>query len=101
MGTRGVFGFISGNSRVASYNHGDSYPSGLGVDVAKFVVDHVVKDPTRWAQACRNVVEVDQTEVPNVQAVPEDLRPRISKVSSNFGSGKPDWYWLLRERAPP
>lgn len=39
MGTRGLLGHIirSKNIRKASYNHFDSYPSGLGRQVAKFV----------------------------------------------------------------
>lgn len=39
MGTRGLLGHIirSKNIRKASYNHFDSYPSGLGAQLAKFI----------------------------------------------------------------
>lgn len=39
MGTRGVLGHIirSKNIRKATYNHFDSYPSGMGVQLAKFI----------------------------------------------------------------
>lgn len=38
MGTRGLLGFIISGRRHASYNHFDSYPSGLGAQVAKFIL---------------------------------------------------------------
>lgn len=37
MGTRGIVGLIIDTQIKASYNHFDSYPSGLGLDVVKFV----------------------------------------------------------------
>lgn len=39
MGTRGLLGHIvrSKNIRKGTYNHFDSYPAGLGVDIAKFI----------------------------------------------------------------
>lgn len=38
MGTRGLLGFIIAGRRRASYNQFDSYPSGLGAQVAKFIL---------------------------------------------------------------
>lgn len=40
MGTRGLVGHIvrSKNLRKGSYNHFDSYPSGLGRDIALFIL---------------------------------------------------------------
>jgi len=38
MGTRGLLGFIISGRRRASYNQFDSYPSGLGAQVAKFIL---------------------------------------------------------------
>lgn len=38
MGTRGLLGFIINGVRRGSYNHWDSYPSGLGLDVVRFIL---------------------------------------------------------------
>ena len=38
MGTRGLVGFISKGVRKGTYNHFDSYPSGLGDDIIKFIL---------------------------------------------------------------
>lgn len=37
MGTRGVFGFRLSGKEYVVYNHYDSYPDGLGVEVIKFI----------------------------------------------------------------
>ena len=33
MGTRGLLGFIIKGKKKGSYNHWDSYPSGLGMEI--------------------------------------------------------------------
>lgn len=33
MGTRGTWGFVADGDEKLTYNHFDSYPDGLGVDV--------------------------------------------------------------------
>jgi len=40
MGTRGAYGFHKGGRDKITYNHFDSYPTGLGADVAAFVCQH-------------------------------------------------------------
>lgn len=37
MGTRGLLGHIIRGKKKATYNHFDSYPSGLGMDIVGFV----------------------------------------------------------------
>lgn len=37
MGTRGLIGFIIKGVRKAAYNNNDSYPSGLGNDIVRFI----------------------------------------------------------------
>lgn len=36
MSTRGIMGFVADGRTVLTYNHCDSYPEGLGVDLAKW-----------------------------------------------------------------
>ena len=38
MGTRGLLGLIVEGKRHAAYNHWDSYPSGLGAKIVKFIL---------------------------------------------------------------
>lgn len=40
MGTRGKIGFVQKGVRKGVYNHFDSYPSGLGDDIIKFILNH-------------------------------------------------------------
>jgi hypothetical protein len=40
MGTRGILGFITKGVRKGTYNHFDSYPSGLGDAIIKFILAH-------------------------------------------------------------
>lgn len=90
MGTRGIVGLIIDTQIKASYNHFDSYPSGLGLDVVKFVkgiddLDAVI------AQARALVV------------VPEDGEPTPEQVQRMTGQETPDtavggeWYTWLRD----
>jgi hypothetical protein len=40
MGTRGILGFITKGVRKGTFNHFDSYPSGLGDAIIKFILAH-------------------------------------------------------------
>jgi hypothetical protein len=40
MGTRGIIGFIQKVVYRGAYNHFDSYPSGLGDAIIKFILAH-------------------------------------------------------------
>jgi hypothetical protein len=40
MGTRGILGFITKGVRKGTYNHFDSYPSGLGDAIIRFILAH-------------------------------------------------------------
>jgi len=55
MGTRGLLGFIIAGRRRASYNHFDSYPSGLGAQVAKFILGLKEGEKRAMLEHVRNV----------------------------------------------
>lgn len=94
MGTRGFIGFVVDGTEKIVYNHFDSYPSGLGVEVLSWLRDEVVEvnEVRELASALRVVTDND---IPS----PEDI-DRL-KAYYNPGVGRPaespTWYQLLRE----
>ena len=95
MGTRGALGFrIDGKDKIA-YNHFDSYPSGLGAAVAKFLVK---------AASTRAGLARLQAKARLLQAIPKDSKPtpedikRCAKYTDLGVSNQStdDWYCLLR-----
>ncbi len=92
MGTRGFLGVYVDGQTKGSYNHFDSYPSGLGVDV---VTELLNRDPSvDYRQLARDLVSID-SEVPPTQAQKDLLLPytdlNVSKKSDD------DWYCLTRD----
>lgn len=91
MGTRGAVGFrIDGTDKV-TYNHFDSYPSGLGEVVVAF---------------CKRTKDIDLAPfVRGIRLVDEGTPPSEAEIKKyrqwydgSVGSGSPqDWYCLLRE----
>jgi len=55
MGTRGLVGLIIAGKRHAIYNHYDSYPSGLGNDIIKFILSLT---PEQWDEMTKILQEV-------------------------------------------
>lgn len=90
MGTRGAYGFrLNGEDKV-TYNHFDSYPSGLGCEIVEFI---------RHTRAI-NLVPF----VKDIRLVSENTPPtkdEIVKYAQFFNSGvstgaATEWYCLLR-----
>jgi len=95
MSTRGVWGFfVDGQSKLA-YNHSDSYPSGLGVDL--------VEDMQNFAKSvglvelpplARKLRLVKETDKPTAA----DIKKLRHFADTSVGAGKvEDWYCLLRQ----
>jgi len=55
MGTRGILGFISKGVRGGTYNHSDSYPSGLGDAILKFILAHTDKELEQMVEKVEQV----------------------------------------------
>ncbi|MFW6281217.1 MAG: hypothetical protein ACOC1O_00255 [bacterium] len=90
MGTRGVWGFYKNGKTYATYNHYDSYPTGLGETIKNFVL--------------RNPKEKIENLVNELYLVEEDGVPSTKEVellqkynNENVNEGKLQWYNLLRE----
>jgi hypothetical protein len=55
MGTRGLLGLIIQGQRHGAYNHSDSYPSGLGLEIVKFLLS---LRPSEYAVMAARVQEI-------------------------------------------
>lgn len=91
MGTRGFLGFVVDGTEKITYNHFDSYPEGLGLDVLSWLRGQNVHELRRDAVALR-VVDGD---VPPTDKDIENLRPWTNLGVSEQNTS--DWYCLLRE----
>ena len=94
MSTRGVCGFHVNGQDYLAYNHSDSYPSYLGVQIAQ-QAKQLLKRPLPELKAAvaslRRVTEADQ---PNAADIAHCARYINLNVS---GQSEQDWYCLLRE----
>ncbi len=93
MGTRGALGFIKDGKHKVTYNHFDSYPSGLGNDILEFIKDNSLNT---LKQLCDNITLVKE------DSTPTDLQIQHCKncgtVDLHVGEqSETDWYCLLRE----
>jgi hypothetical protein len=95
MGTRGALGFYKDGKTKVTYNHWDSYLSGLGNDVLNFIhsylSEHTIDELKTQADAIEMVNESDSPT--------DEQKQRCKKyVDLNVGSQSEDeWYCLLRE----
>jgi hypothetical protein len=90
MGTRGFVGFVVDGTEKITYNHFDSYPEGLGVDVLAFLTANVA-DADKIAEDARRLRPVDENSKPT-----KAERLRFAKFTDSGVSGGDDWYAILR-----
>jgi hypothetical protein len=92
MGTRGFVGLVADGTEKIAYNHWDSYPGGLGLDVLRWLRGVSDMDSLRAAVAALRVV--GENDEPTAEDI-ERLKPW-----TNLGVGdrsENSWYCLLRE----
>lgn len=95
MGTRGTFGVRIDGEDKFSYNHFDSYPEALGVDV----LNDLVKMLEEWGQdkmkeQARKLTFVDDETPPTPEQMTELAAFTVVRVGDQTGT---DWYGVLRE----
>lgn len=91
MSTRGFVGFVIDGTEKIAYNHSDSYPRGLGVDVLDWLRQADIAEATDQARALR-VVEPDSTPTD------EDIERLRGYADLNVArQSYDDWYALLRQ----
>lgn len=95
MGTRGIMGLrIDGQDKL-TYNHFDSYPDGLGVDMVRDIKAILANEGIDWFKdKARNIKLVGKNSKPSDEEV-EKLK-QYSDLSVGEQSYE-DWYSLLRE----
>lgn len=94
MSTRGVMGFRADGKDYLTYNHSDSSPSCLGVEMAAF------------ARSIAKAVETAKQQVSQLMLVTEEVKPTAVQIEKLSKDGKvnlnvstqqeTDWYCLLR-----
>jgi hypothetical protein len=90
MGTRGLYGFYKDGVDKLTYNHFDSYPSGLGKDVINFIRKNSIENMN---QIFDRIIMVDGDSTPTK----EQQQNCILYYSNCVSTGKPtEWYSLLR-----
>jgi len=91
MGTRGLMAFTSGGELKGAYNHWDSYPSGLGAVIAKWLIN------TDLAEA-RTKFEALEVVSEDAEPTPEQVVRLLQYANLNVSTQSPgEWYVLLRE----
>ena len=90
MGTRGAYGFHKGGRDKITYNHFDSYPTGLGADVAAFVCQHTDEELN---EIFDRIILVKSGDAPSKEQIKECFRFYRPGVSMNTPE---EWYSLLR-----
>jgi len=90
MGTRGIYGIRKNNVDKITYNHFDSYPSGLGKQIAKFFAD---VDLVKLGEVFDFIQLVKPDDI-----VTEDIAKNIPAELSNFevDGGQKTFYCYLR-----
>jgi hypothetical protein len=92
MSTRGFISFAVDGKTKTAYNHHDSYPDGLGVDVLDWARGADLNEAGVAAQNLRVVTDDDEPTA-------EDITRLAPFTNLNVGgrSERPTWYQLLRE----
>ena len=94
MGTRGCLGFGVDEKEYITYNHWDSYPSGVGVNVLNWL--RVNKDDLEpFIEAARNLIVIDRDDRKPTAEEKEKLRTYSNLDVSE--QSEDDWYCLLKE----
>jgi len=90
MGTRGAYGFHKDGVDKITYNHFDSYPIGLGADVAAFVCQHTDEEMNAIFD---RIILVATNEKPSKEQIHECFEYYQRGVSMQTPN---EWYSLLR-----
>jgi hypothetical protein len=89
MGTRGFVGFVVDGTEKITYNHNDSYPDGLGVEVLDFARGDM--------QAAREQARTLRLVTDEVPPTAEEKAELAELANRNVGTrSDDDWYVLLR-----
>jgi hypothetical protein len=91
MGTRGAIGFRVNNEEKIQYNHFDSYPSYLGLEILNYIQGNNIQALKETAE---QIILVDEDDKPTEEQIMECQPWTNLDVSSHSVA---DWYCLLRD----
>lgn len=91
MGTRGFVGLVNNGVEKITYNHFDSYPSGVGTDLLAELVPYR-DDLTELRELASELTLVSEDTAPT-----DEERARYAAFADTSVSTGEDWYSLLRE----
>lgn len=93
MSTNGFLGFVIGGEEKIAYNHSDSYPAGLGIDVLRWLSHYTVDHGDELLEQARSLRLVSRES----HATPEEAERFRKFTSLSVASGSSaDWYCVLR-----
>jgi hypothetical protein len=91
VGTRGLTGFVVGGTEYLQYQQCDSYPSGVGIDVLKWLKNANLERVVEQAKALKLI---DPESTPTA----EQIKACAPWTNLGVSEGKTsDWYCLVRE----
>lgn len=96
MGTRGLLGFIILGQRHAAYNHWDSYPNALGMDIVAFISSLTPEDYATMAHLVADITWADSKSKPSPE-LQENYRKLGFSDTRVSNQSLEDWYCLLRK----
>jgi hypothetical protein len=92
MSTRGMYAIRKNGEDKGTYNHSDSYPSGLGMDVVSFCKRHTSEELSRLFD---NIILIDEKIKPTKEQI-EICKKNGYADFSVLMQSEEDWYCLLR-----
>ena len=101
MGTRGLMGFVVDGKDFLTYNHSDSYPSGLGCDVLKAIKKAMEKHG--YFTVKKTILGLIMIEDSESRPSDENVNRYIEHANPSVGAEGMDnkevhtWYQLLRK----
>lgn len=96
MGTRGAFGFRLNKKDYVSYNHWDSYPSGLGNNIVNSLKVLREDSLVNLKEQVANIRFIDTETPPTKEDI--ELCERMGTVDLTVSEASTnDWYCLLRK----
>ena len=95
MGTRGLFGFYYKGKYYVAYNHWDSYPSGLGVEIVNQIKTAIRENRLEeWKSLLDNIKIINWEVTPTEEDIYK-LAPYTDLSVSTASTS--DWYCLTRK----
>jgi hypothetical protein len=91
MGTRGAIGFRINNEDKIQYNHFDSYPSYLGLEILTYLQQSNFSDIKKVAE---RIILVNEEDTPSIEQIKECKPWTTLNIEEQNNA---DWYCLLQD----